>query len=142
MLDHLLNFDPEVLPTAEAPPPVGKATPGQALNAKIQTQDWLKEQGVPDAETVVSELERQKARETFVALTTNTPNERQHELVQQIQTPAAVRHLTGMLTAYDWEFVNQAKELRGYAVAKILEDRKSTRLNSSHSQQSRMPSSA
>ena len=122
MLDHLLNFDPEVLPTAEAPPPVGKATPGQALNAKIQTQDWLKEQGVPDAETVVSELERQKARETFVALTTNTPNERQHELVQQIQTPAAVRHLTGMLTAYDWEFVNQAKELRGYAVAKILEE--------------------
>jgi len=27
-----------------------------------------------------------------------------------------------MLTAYDWEFVSQAKELRGYAVAKILED--------------------
>ena len=122
MLDHLLNFDPEVLPTAEAPPPVGKATPGQALNAKIQTDDWLKQQGVPDADEMVSELERQKARETFLALTTNTPNERQHELVQQIQTPAAVRHLTGMLTAYDWEFVNQAKELRGYAVAKILED--------------------
>jgi hypothetical protein len=27
-----------------------------------------------------------------------------------------------MLTAYDWEFVNQAKNLRGYAVAKILDD--------------------
>ena len=34
----------------------------------------------------------------------------------------AVRHLVGMLTAYDWEFVNQAKSLRGYAVAKILEE--------------------
>lgn len=122
MLDHLLDFDPEVLSTAEAPPPVGKATPGEALNAKIQTDDWLKQQGVPDADEMVSELEKQKARETFLALTTNTPNDRQHELVQQIQTPAAVRHLTGMLTAYDWEFVNQAKELRGYAVAKILEE--------------------
>ena len=27
-----------------------------------------------------------------------------------------------MLTAYDWEFIHQAKELRGYTVAKILED--------------------
>jgi hypothetical protein len=27
-----------------------------------------------------------------------------------------------MLTAYDWEFVEQAKNLRGYAVAKILDD--------------------
>jgi hypothetical protein len=29
-----------------------------------------------------------------------------------------------MLTAYDWEFVNQAKELRGYTVSKILEETK------------------
>jgi hypothetical protein len=29
-----------------------------------------------------------------------------------------------MLTAYDWEFVEQAKELRGYAVAQILEETK------------------
>jgi hypothetical protein len=27
-----------------------------------------------------------------------------------------------MLTAYDWEFVQQAKELRGYTVAKLLEE--------------------
>ena len=91
-------------------------------NAKIKTQDWLKEQGVPDADELVSELEKQKSRETFIALTTNTPNDRQHELVTQIQTPEAVRHLTSMLTAYDWEFVQQAQELRGYAVAKILEE--------------------
>lgn len=101
---------------------MGKATPAEALNAKIKTQDWLKEQGVPDAEEVVSELEKQQARQTFIALTTNTPNDKQHELVQQIQTPAAVRHLTGMLTAYDWEFIHQAKEIRGYAVAKLLEE--------------------
>ena len=27
-----------------------------------------------------------------------------------------------MLTAYDWEFVHQAKELRGYTVAKLTEE--------------------
>lgn len=129
MLDHLLDFNPEVLPTSAAPPAVGKATPAEALNAKIQTNDWLKELGAPDTEEVVSELEKQTARQTFIALTTNTPNDKQHELVQQIQTPAAVRHLTGMLTAYDWEFVNQAKEIRGYAVAKLLEECESPNAN-------------
>lgn len=122
MLDHLLNFDPEVLPTTEAPPPVANVTPVQALNAKISTADWLKSHGVPDADTIVSELEKTQAREAFTALTTASPPPTQHALVERLETPAAVRHLTGMLTAYDWEFVNQAKELRGYAVAKILED--------------------
>ena len=122
MLDHLLDFNPEVLPTAEAPPPVDKVTPAEALNAKINTDDWLKAMGAPDSEVIVSELEKQQARETFTALTTAAPIKEQHALVERLETPAAVRHLTGMLTAYDWEFVNQAKELRGYAVAKILED--------------------
>lgn len=122
MLDHLLNFDPEVTPTSEAPPPVERASPSQAMNAKITTADWLKDMGAPDTDTVVSELEKVHAREAFTALTTGAPIKDQHALVSTIETPAAVRHLTSMLTAYDWEFVNQAKELRGYAVAKILED--------------------
>jgi len=129
MLDHLLNFDAEVLPTSEAPPPVAKATPAQAVSAKITTADWLKEMGSPDTDTIVSELEKAQARETFTALTTNAPLKDQHALVASLETPAAVRHLTNMLTAYDWEFVNQAKELRGYAVAKILEECESTNAN-------------
>lgn len=129
MLDHLLNFDAEVLPTSEAPPPVAKATPAQAVSAKITTADWLKEMGSPDTDTIVSELEKAQARETFTALTTNAPLKDQHALVASLETPAAVRHLTNMLTAYDWEFVNQAKELRGYAVAKILEECESPNAN-------------
>lgn len=129
MLDHLLNFDPEVMPTTEAPPPVEKVSPSQAVNAKITTSDWLKEMGAPDTDTVVSELEKTHARQAFTALTTGAPIKTQHEVISTIETPAAVRHLTGMLTAYDWEFVNQAKELRGYAVAKILEECESPNAN-------------
>lgn len=122
MLEHLLNFQPEVISSTEAPLPVAKATPAQALDGKINTADWLKAMGSPDTEAIVNELEKVQARETFTALTTNTPTEDVHAMVSKLETPAAVRHLTGMLTAYDWEFVQQAKELRGYAVAKILEE--------------------
>jgi hypothetical protein len=33
-----------------------------------------------------------------------------------------VQRLVGMLTAYDWQFVEQAQRIRGMAVAKILEE--------------------
>lgn len=122
MLDHLLDFNPEVLPKSQAPTSADKTAPVELLNGKISTNDWLKAMGVPDAETTVSELEKQQARQTFSALTTASPVKDQHALVSSIETPAAVKHLVGMLTAYDWEFVNQAQELRGYAVAKILEE--------------------
>ena len=129
MLDHLLNFEPEVLPTTEAPAPASKASPVQELNAKITTADWLKEMGAHDSDEIVSELEKQQARETFSALTSAAPIKTQKDLVTKLETPAAVRHLTGMLTAYDWEFIHQAKELRGYAVAKILEECESPNAN-------------
>lgn len=122
MLDHLLDFDPEVLPKSQAPDPAEKAAPVELLNGKVSTNDWLKQMGVPDAEETVSELEKTQARETFSALTTASPLKDQHAMVSRIETPAAVKHLVGMLTAYDWEFVHQAQELRGYAVAKILEE--------------------
>jgi hypothetical protein len=129
MLDHLIDFDPEVLPKSQAPAPAEKITPAEHINGKISTNDWLKEMGIPDAETTVSELEKQQARQTFSALTTAVPSTDAHALVSKIETPAAVRHLVGMLTAYDWEFVHQAKELRGYAVAKLVEECESPNAN-------------
>lgn len=128
MLDHLLDFEPEVMPTTEAPTPAERTPPGDLLNAKINTGDWLKQMGAPDTETV-SELEKQQARETFTALTTAAPLKTQHELVTKIETPAAVRHLTSMLTAYDWQFIEQAQQMRGFAVAKILEECEHTNAN-------------
>lgn len=126
MLNHLLNFEPDILPAAQAPLAASKASPIEELNAKINTNEWLKKMGAPDSDTTVSELEKQQARQTFTALTSAAPIKTQKDLVAKLETPAAVRHLTGMLTAYDWEFVTQAKELRGYAVAKILEECEST----------------
>lgn len=121
MFEHLIDFDPPVEDRTEITP-VEKLSPTEVVNAQIQTADWLKAMGVKDDEEIKNEVDVKAAREAFTALTTAAPISEQHSAITQIQAPAAVRHLTGMLTAYDWEFVQQAKELRGYAVAKILEE--------------------
>ena len=121
MFDHLINFEPPV----EAHPgatPVEKLSPAEHAQARIETSDWLKTLGDKPAEEVIAPLEQQAARQAFVAMTTTTPAPDAHALLNKLDTPPAVRHLVGMLTAYDWEFVQQAQQLRGYAVAKILEE--------------------
>ena len=122
MLDHLINFEPEVSEYSQGFVPLEKTTPTNTLDAKINTNNWLKELGAVDTDTITSELETQAARTSFANIVSAAPSEITHKALAEVKTPAAVQHLVGMLTAYDWEFVSQAKELRGYAVAKILED--------------------
>ena len=62
-------------------------------------------------------------------MVTAAPDKEQKQKLVQLKTPEAVRHITGMLTAYDWEFVQQAKELRGYTVAKLVEETQSSNAN-------------
>lgn len=116
------DFDPVVL---NARPnnfiPLDKATPDQIIDAQVATADWIKDLGLDD-EVAESQAQTSAARQTFAALASGASPQAIQTNLANIKTPAAVRHLTGMLTAYDWEFVEQAKQLRGYAVAKILED--------------------
>ena len=112
MLEHLLDFEPPV----EAHPgatPLEKLTPTEHVNAQISTADWLKTMGAKEDSQVTAEAEQRQARDAFVALTTNVDPTAQHEALATLQTPPAVRHLTGMLSAYDWEFIEHAKSLPG-----------------------------
>lgn len=122
MLDHLIH-EPAVSDTADFTP-LHKAAPDQIVSAKFATAKWLEDLGVVPDEEIEQELEVDSARKAFGALTATTDTEEQRTALAAIKTPLAVRQLTGMLTAYDWEFVQQAKELRGYTVAKIIEDTK------------------
>ena len=124
MLEHLISgeLDPVVLQDLpDSFVPIAKAQPAQTIDAKVATADWLKDLGLDDHK-VQTEAETQTARAAFATLTTGSTPASIQSALTNIQTPKAVQHLVGMLTAYDWEFVSQAKELRGYAVAKILED--------------------
>lgn len=122
MLEHLLDFVP---PSAspQAVKPLDDASPDEILAAQLNTADWLEKMGAPSVEQAQAAAATAAAQQAFGALTTQSPEEQRKALLQ-LNTPPAVRHLTGMLTAYDWEFVQQAKELRGYAVAQILEETK------------------
>jgi HEAT repeat protein len=123
MFDHLIEFEPEVFcNTPSTVLDTDEVAPAAALDAKIKTKDWLAELGAVDSDAIATDLDTRAARETFANLTTSSPDAASHAAIAQIKTPEAVRHIVGMLTAYDWEFVQQAKELRGYAVAKLVEE--------------------
>ena len=121
MFDHLVQFNPE--PTPPGPmTPLEKAGPDEVLAAQVATSSWLEELGAPPDDEVIADIEKADARKAFGTLTTNTTTLEQKAALAQLKTPEAVRHLTGMLSAYDWEFIEQAKELRGYTVAKLVEE--------------------
>lgn len=128
MLDHLVHFEPEVT-TRDGFEKLDDASPEDVLSAQVATEQWLAELGVDDDETVANQQQTQAARKAFGSLTTNADTTEQKASLAELKTPAAVRHLTGMLAAYDWQFIDMAQQLRGYTVAKILEETKSPNAN-------------
>lgn len=127
MFEHLVQFEPG--DTSPEFVELDDAEPGEVLSAQHKTVEWLEELGVRPDETQDRELQTAAAREAFGSLTTVADEAEQKAQLIQLKTPEAVRHLTGMLAAYDWEFVQQAKEIRGYAVAQLIEETKSSNAN-------------
>lgn len=123
MLNHLLDdaYDPEVLvaPT-EGFAPLKKVDANTLLDAQVNTADWLQELGAKDDETLVANAQDTQARDAFHALTADPT--RAKDALTQITLPPAIQKLVGMLTVYDWSFVEHARQLRGMAVAKIVEE--------------------
>lgn len=121
MFDDLVQFTPEPSGIGDFIP-LKKAKPKKVLEAQVNTTEWLKDLGVPSDEELDAKKEKAAAREAFQTLNFDADEEKQRTALVSLKTPSAVAHLTGMLTAYDWEFVEQAKELRSYTVSKILEE--------------------
>lgn len=128
MLDHLVHFEPEVTARGSFEK-LDDATPSDTLSAQVATEQWLAEMGVDDDEVVANQHQTQAARKAFNAVTTNASTTEQKANLAELKSPAAVRHLTGMLAAYDWQFIDMAQEIRGYTVAKLVEETKSTNAN-------------
>jgi len=129
MLDHLINFEPEVQEHPGNFVPMDKTDPADAVDGMSNTVDWLKELGAVDTDTLVNEHQSQAARTAFTNIVTAKPAEMTHTSLANIKTPEAVQRLVGMLSAYDWEFVEMARELRGYTVAKLVEETTSPNAN-------------
>lgn len=100
----------------------GKVPPEDAVDAKFSTSEWLKELGAVSDADALTLSEQRAATEAFAAMAMPTTLDAQKHAVSNVHTPQAVRHLVGMLTAYDWNFVEQAQSMRSYAISKILEE--------------------
>jgi hypothetical protein len=74
MLDHLIDFEPEVVAHSGKPTPLEKEHPADAIDAKVKTADWLKSMGAADTDTVVSNAEVQAARASFTNLVSSAPS--------------------------------------------------------------------
>jgi hypothetical protein len=120
MFEHLIT--PSMYDDAPKYIPVEKATAQEVLDAQVETADFLESIGAASDEEVEQKAQQKNAQLAFAAMAAGAPTEKVKEKLLANTTPQAVRHLVGMLTAYDWAFVEQARQMRGYAVAKILED--------------------
>jgi hypothetical protein len=124
MFDHLLNLEIED-EAAAAPQPLEKASSAQVLEAMYASADPnnpFAEFGVPSDEELDRAIEQRSAREAFTTLITEPEETPKKLALTTIKTPVAVQHLVASLTAYDWEFIEQAKGIRGKIVAKLLEE--------------------
>lgn len=101
--------------------PDREASAAQIVDGKVQTADWLKELGVDDDGTTDA-AQTKAATDAFFAMTAPLDAEKQKQALANVEIPKAVQHLVGMLTAYDWAFVEQAKHIRGYCIASLLEE--------------------
>jgi hypothetical protein len=85
------------------------------------TEDFLTRMGSP--EHMLDETNARQARQAFAEITDVRATDLQKkQAILALRVPQAVKHLAGMLSQYDWDYVEQAKELRGFVVAKLLEE--------------------
>ena len=99
--------------------PLEDLTPAQTLSAQHKTSKWL-EAFQDDDEATLTEAQEEKTVDAFNALTTRDPNAKQKLL--ELDLPEEIKTAVGMVTAYQWKFIEQAEELRSMAVTHIVKE--------------------
>ena len=123
-LEHLVSasaadFVPDVLSDNAPFTPAESLTTAQTLSAQIKTSEWLSQFQDEDDE-ILSEVQQEKITQTFDALIKADPRAKQK--LMQLDLPEEIKSAVGMVTAYQWKFVEQAEELRSMAVANIVKE--------------------
>jgi hypothetical protein len=123
-LEHLVtasaaDFVPDILPDTTPFIELNDTTPAQTLNAQIKTSDWLS-QFNDDDEATLTEAQEEKTANAFTALVKADPRAKQRLL--ELDLPEEIKAAVGMVTAYQWKFVEQAEELRSMAVSHIVKE--------------------
>lgn len=123
-LEHLVSasaadFVPDIMSESSSFTAAESLTPAQTLSAQHKTSQWLSQFEDEDDE-ILSEAQQEKIVDAFNALTTSDPRSKQK--LMQLDLPEEIKAAVGMVTAYQWKFVEQAEELRSMAVANIVKE--------------------
>jgi hypothetical protein len=123
-LEHLVSasaadFVPDIMSDSAPFTAAESLTPAQTLSAQIKTSEWLSQFQDEDDE-ILSEAQQEKVVDAFNALTAQDPRAKQK--LMQLDLPEEIKAAVGMVTAYQWKFVEQAEELRSMAVANIVKE--------------------
>jgi hypothetical protein len=123
-LEHLdtasaADFIPEPLPENTPFDPLDSKNATETFSAQIKTSKWL-ESFADEDEEILSEAEEKKVVDAFNAMTTRDP--RTKEKLLNLDLPEEIKSAVGMVTAYQWKFVEQAEELRSMAVSHIVKE--------------------
>lgn len=131
MFDHV-NPKPEIAPEVE--PALGFVSENEVnskelFEAKNNTLKVLAHMGVVDDEEVanISSDERDLARRAFARITGTDSEEKKREAVIALETPSGVAYVSTMLAQYDWQFVEQAANIRSFVVTKLIEESQAPR---------------
>ena len=124
MLDHLVSaaeadYVPDMMPGDAGFDPLEDLTPAQTLNAQYKTSQWLAA-FQDDDEEILNEARQEKVVSTFNSLVTNDSSAKRKLL--ELDLPDEIKSAIGMVTAYQWNFVEQAEELRSMAVSHIVKE--------------------
>jgi hypothetical protein len=123
-LEHLVtasaaDYTPDILPDNTPFTELNSATPAQTLSAQSKTSKWL-ESFQDDDEAALSEAQQEKTADAFNALVRSDPHAKNKLL--QLDLPEEIKSAVGMVTAYQWKFVEQAESLRSMAVSHIVKE--------------------
>ena len=102
--------------------PEKKLTPEAELDARFETAEFLEAIGAKPEDEITKELAKEAAAKSFDDFVKNVPDPVKKQNLSNAKTPESVKRIVGMLSTYDWQFVEESQRIRGFIVTKLLEE--------------------
>lgn len=102
--------------------PQKKLDASDELDARFETAEFLDAIGAKPEDEITKEIAREAAQKSFEDFVKNVPDPTKRNQLQNLKTPESVKRVVGMLSSYDWQFVEESQRIRGFIVTKLLEE--------------------
>ena len=102
--------------------PQKKLDASDELDARFETADFLQAIGAKPEDEITKEIAKEAAQKSFEDFVKNVPDPQKKQNLANMKTPEAVKRVVGMLSSYDWQFVEESQRIRGFIVTKLLEE--------------------